>query len=246
MRWRTRRAVSALACQMGLRISSTSPLVTSETGRSPIRRKAYSFRLLHQSCACFSLRQPAPSPPNSAFASFGIAGGLQALRRGAPSDERRSHGYLSGADDTLAWVAVGLVLLPILAILGLVMRTLQAGYFAATPPEWFCAVMTLHGLGMVGVWFVAGLAAMSFLLTSYVRPKLTVSWIALGMTAVGVVLLVAATLAGKLGVGWPSSIRCPSFPGRGSDGQPRRSSPRSACSVWRGRFGRPTSCARSR
>ena len=99
---------------------------------------------------------------------------------------------------TLAWVAVGLVLFPILAILGLVMRTLQAGYFAATPPEWFYAVMTLHGLGMVGVWFVAGLAAMSFLLTSYVRPNLTVSWIALGMTAVGVVLLVAATLVGKL------------------------------------------------
>ena len=103
---------------------------------------------------------------------------------------------------TLYWVAVGLVLFPVLAILGLVMRTLQAGFFAATPPEWFYAVMTLHGLGMVGVWFVAGLAAMSFLLTKYVRPSLTVSWIALGMTAVGVVLLVAATLIGKLGVGW--------------------------------------------
>jgi len=103
---------------------------------------------------------------------------------------------------TLYWVAVGLVLFPVLAILGLVMRTLQAGFFPATPPEWFYAVMTLHGLGMVGVWFVAGLAAMSFLLTRYVRPSLTVSWIALGMTALGVVMLVAATLVGRLGVGW--------------------------------------------
>jgi cytochrome c oxidase subunit 1 len=103
---------------------------------------------------------------------------------------------------TLAWVAVGLVLFPILALLGLVMRTLQAGHFAAVPPEWFYAVMTLHGLGMVGVWFVAGLAGLSFLLARYVRPSIAVSWIALGFTAVGVVLLVAATLVGRLGVGW--------------------------------------------
>ena len=38
------------------------------------------------------------------------------------------------------------------------MRVLQAGYFQAVPPEWFYAVMTLHGLGMVGLWFVAGMA----------------------------------------------------------------------------------------
>ena len=114
---------------------------------------------------------------------------------------------------TLAWVAVGLVLFPVLSLLGLGMRTLQAGYFAATPPEWFYAVMTLHGLGMVGVWFVASLAAMNFLLAKYVRPNLTVSWIALGMTAVGVLLLLAATLVGKLGVGWYFLYPLPFFSG---------------------------------
>ena len=61
MRWRTGRAVSALACQMGVRISSTSPLVTSETGRSPKRGKTYRFRLAGQSCACYGLRQPGRS-----------------------------------------------------------------------------------------------------------------------------------------------------------------------------------------
>lgn len=103
---------------------------------------------------------------------------------------------------TLLWVALGLVLFPILAVLGLVMRTLQAGYFRATPPEWFYAVMTLHGLGMVGVWFVAGLAALSFVLSKYVRPSVAVSRIALVMTVLGVAMLLAATLVGKLGVGW--------------------------------------------
>ncbi len=39
-RWRTRRAVCAFSCQMGVRTSSTSPLVTSDTSRPPIRGKA--------------------------------------------------------------------------------------------------------------------------------------------------------------------------------------------------------------
>jgi cytochrome c oxidase subunit 1 len=103
---------------------------------------------------------------------------------------------------TLVWVGVAFVLFPILAALGFVLRTLQAGYFAATPPEWFYAVMTLHGLGMVGVWFVAGFAGLSFLLSPYARPSIAVSWAALAGTAVGVGLLIAATLVGKLGVGW--------------------------------------------
>jgi cytochrome c oxidase subunit 1 len=103
---------------------------------------------------------------------------------------------------TLVWVLVALVLFPILAVLGLLMRTLQAGFFAALPPEWFYAVMTLHGLGMVGVWFVAGMAGVSLLLSRYVRPTLAVSWIAFGATLAGVVLLLAATLVGRLGVGW--------------------------------------------
>ena len=62
--------------------------------------------------------------------------------------------------------------------------------------------MTLHGLGMVGLWFVAGMAGVSFLLSRYVQPAVAVSWIAFGATLTGVVLLLAATLIGRLGVGW--------------------------------------------
>ena len=83
------------------------------------------------------------------------------------------------------------------------MRTLQAGYFPAVPPEWFYAVMTLHGLGMVGLWFVAGHGRHQRCCSRrYVRPTLGVSWIAFGATLTGVVLLLAATLIGRLGVGW--------------------------------------------
>src|SRR5215470_5031005 len=62
--------------------------------------------------------------------------------------------------------------------------------------------MTLHGLGMVGLWFVAGMAGISVLAAAYVRPTIGVSWIAFGATLIGVVLLLAATLVGRLGVGW--------------------------------------------
>src|SRR5438874_287324 len=79
---------------------------------------------------------------------------------------------------TLTWVLVALVLFPVLAILGLLMRTVQAGLLPTLPPEWFYAVMTLHGLGMVGLWFVAGMATLSVLLARYVRPTVGVSWVA--------------------------------------------------------------------
>ena len=44
-RWRTRRALEAFRCQIGVRISSRSALVTSETGILPMRGKAYRLRL---------------------------------------------------------------------------------------------------------------------------------------------------------------------------------------------------------
>lgn len=103
---------------------------------------------------------------------------------------------------TLVWVLTALVLFPVLAILGVLMRTQQSGYLQAMPPEFFYAIMTLHGLGMVGLWFVAGMAVISVLLATYVKPTTAVSWIAYGATLTGVVLLLAATLIGRLGVGW--------------------------------------------
>jgi cytochrome c oxidase subunit 1 len=103
---------------------------------------------------------------------------------------------------TLVWTLVALVLFPILALLGLVMRLSQSNLLPDLAPEWFYAVMTLHGLGMVGLWFVAGMALLSYLLASHVQVRLASSRFALGATLVGVALLLAATLVGRLGVGW--------------------------------------------
>ena len=40
IRWRTRRAVSGLSCQIGVRTASTSAVVTSDTGIAPMRGNA--------------------------------------------------------------------------------------------------------------------------------------------------------------------------------------------------------------
>ena len=103
---------------------------------------------------------------------------------------------------TLVWVLTALVLFPVLAILGLLMRTQQSGYLQAVPPEYFYAIMTLHGLGMVGTWYVGAMAGVSYRLARFVRPGLAVARFAYLGTAVGVVLLVIATLVGRFGAGW--------------------------------------------
>jgi cytochrome c oxidase subunit 1 len=114
---------------------------------------------------------------------------------------------------TAVWILVALILFPILALLGALMRLAQADLLPDLPPEWFYAVMTLHGLGMVGLWYVAGMAGLSYLLLRYVRPTLGVSKLALGGTLLGVVILIACTLAGKLGVGWYFLYPLPFHPG---------------------------------
>lgn len=107
----------------------------------------------------------------------------------------------SAKNHTLPWIAVTLLLFPVLVILGIFMRVLQAGSFASLQ-EWFYPVMTLHGLGMVGIWYVASMAAASQVLERYTKPSLAVSRFALGGTVLGVVLLLVAILIGKFAAGW--------------------------------------------
>jgi cytochrome c oxidase subunit 1 len=102
---------------------------------------------------------------------------------------------------TFTWIFTMLALFPVLLVLGFFMRALQANFMTRLQPEWFYAVLALHGLGMVGIWYVASMAGVSHLLSRYVRPSVAVSKLAFGATLLGVVLLLACTLIGRLGVG---------------------------------------------
>ncbi len=102
---------------------------------------------------------------------------------------------------TLYWIGVTMVLFPILVILGIYMRAVQAGQLTALQ-SWFYQAMTLHGLGMVGLWYAAAMACVADALRRYVEPSRFVSWLALGGTVAGVVLLLVCVFLGKFAAGW--------------------------------------------
>ncbi|MGO9004701.1 MAG: cbb3-type cytochrome c oxidase subunit I [Beijerinckiaceae bacterium] len=102
---------------------------------------------------------------------------------------------------TQFWVWTVPVLFLVLMLLGLMMRSNQAGIINADP-DYFYAAMTLHGLGMAGTGFVGGLAAVAYLLARYVRVNLVIAWTMYVLTVLGVVGLVIACLIGRFGPGW--------------------------------------------
>ncbi|MCC6766621.1 MAG: cbb3-type cytochrome c oxidase subunit I [Deltaproteobacteria bacterium] len=103
--------------------------------------------------------------------------------------------------NTLTWIALTLVLFPVLAVLGAFMRAVQADTLASTQ-AWFYPTMTLHGVGMVGLWWVAALACASRVLAKYTEPSERIGRFAILGTVAGVALLLASVLIGRFAAGW--------------------------------------------
>ncbi|MCE7868852.1 cbb3-type cytochrome c oxidase subunit I [bacterium CPR1] len=103
---------------------------------------------------------------------------------------------------SLLWIAIMFLLFPVLVIVGLIMRSGQGGMLPALKPGLFYALMTLHGLGMVGLWFAVAMAIVSCLLSRYARVNVVANQVAGGLTVLGVVMLVVATLVGRFAPGW--------------------------------------------
>jgi cytochrome c oxidase subunit 1 len=114
-----------------------------------------------------------------------------------PAGEERSANRL-----TLLWVVSMLALFPIFVLLGATLRGAQSSLLPMVPAERFYSILTMHGLGMVGLWFVAAMAGVCDVLRKYVRIHMWTNWTAFLGTVGGVVLLIAATLIGKYGPGW--------------------------------------------
>ncbi|MCC6848677.1 MAG: cbb3-type cytochrome c oxidase subunit I [Deltaproteobacteria bacterium] len=102
---------------------------------------------------------------------------------------------------TLGWMAIVLVLFPILLLLGIFMRAVQANGLA-NAEEWFYPFMTLHGVGMVGVWYVGAMACAERVIARYTGSNDGLSYVAMGGTVAGVVLLLVCVLGGKFASGW--------------------------------------------
>ena len=75
----------------------------------------------------------------------------------------------SGANPcVIAYIAVSGVVLLLMMLLGLLLRLAQAEWLSI-PPDIFYEIMTVHGVGMVGIAGLAGAGIMWHFLTQYVR-----------------------------------------------------------------------------
>src|SRR3990172_12151532 len=103
--------------------------------------------------------------------------------------------------NTLTWIAITVILFPILVLAGVFLRFVQ-GNTLGTAREWFYPMMTLHGVGMVGVWYVAGMACVERVIAKYTKVSEGISYLAIVGTVIGVALLLVSVLIGKFAAGW--------------------------------------------
>ncbi len=102
---------------------------------------------------------------------------------------------------TLGWMAILFVLFPVLVLVGMFMRAIQANTLVSAQ-SWFYPMMTLHGVGMAGLWWVAAMACATRVITRYVTPSEKISRLALWGTLIGVLLLLASVFLGRFAAGW--------------------------------------------
>lgn len=102
---------------------------------------------------------------------------------------------------TSVWILTVFVLFIVSIVLGIIMR-LNQGEIIHQNPVTFYTNMTTHGLTMIGIWFVAGMAAINYLMERYVKTSYTANLIALVLTVIGVLMFWATTFIGKFHAAW--------------------------------------------
>lgn len=102
---------------------------------------------------------------------------------------------------TSAWIITILVLFVLAISFGITMRFNQ-GRDIDISPVTFYSLMTVHGLTMIGIWAVAGMAAVNYLLARYVKVSTSLNVFAFVLTVVGVVILWVVGFIGKFHAGW--------------------------------------------
>ncbi|OIQ93657.1 quinol oxidase subunit 1 [mine drainage metagenome] len=79
---------------------------------------------------------------------------------------------------------------------------LNQGEIIHQSPITFYINMTTHGLTMIGIWFVAGMAAVNYLMQRYVKTSYSANLFALLLTFIGILLLWTSTFIGHFHAAW--------------------------------------------
>ncbi|MBS0325448.1 MAG: cbb3-type cytochrome c oxidase subunit I [Proteobacteria bacterium] len=99
------------------------------------------------------------------------------------------------------YAAVGISVFLLMMVAGVIMRAGQ-GAWLGIPPNYFYEVLTLHGAGMVGTAGLAGAAVMWYFLRRYVELSNGAFLAMMGLSLVGVVLILLSIGLGGFAGAW--------------------------------------------
>lgn len=102
---------------------------------------------------------------------------------------------------TSSWILTILVLFIAAIYFGITMRFNQGGDLNLEP-DLFYSLMTVHGVTMIGIWSVAGLVAVNYLLTRYIKVSVKLNIYAFVFTVLGIVCIWMSTLVARFHAGW--------------------------------------------
>lgn len=102
---------------------------------------------------------------------------------------------------TSVWIITILVLFILAIIFGITLRLNQGASINISGDKFF-SLLTAHGVTMIGIWSVAGMVGINYLLTRYVKTSVSLNVFSFVLTVVGVVLIWASTFLGNFHAGW--------------------------------------------
>jgi cytochrome c oxidase subunit 1 len=130
-----------------------------------------------------------------------MASSAEAMASGARAYAPAAEGLASAGAWVRAYLAVSALVFLLMMALGVLLRLAQSGALAL-PPDWFYRVLTLHGVGMVGISGLAGVAVMWHFLGRHVELTQGVLVANLALFLLGVVLLFAPVLFAGYAGAW--------------------------------------------